>query len=116
METAEDILSQIEGILDALLENAEQLKAISLQVISEGELSALQTKQEDLVHQLNDKQEKFLEASTHGHLDPDLPITKRIVAKLQTFQQLNSQFIENLNSNKGIIHFDKNNQKYKHDS
>lgn len=108
MESPDKILSKMEHVLDDLVENAESLKSISLEVVSENELNILQRKQEKLVRQLNDLQGEFQKASKNAQLDPQLPVTQRIMSKLQSFQQLNAAFIENLNSNRGVIKFDKN--------
>lgn len=107
MGTSDHILEKMESVLDALVENAQALKNISTQVISENELDALQKKQDDLVEQLKSLQIRFQSEGKSAQLDPQAPITQRIMSKLQTFQQLNAAFIENLNSSRGIIKFEK---------
>jgi hypothetical protein len=107
MTTPDQIIEKMEVVLDALVSNAEDLKNSALQAISETELDVLQKKQENLVEELKKLQTQFQASASHAHLDPTSPITQRIIGKLQIFQQLNAAFIENLNSNRGIIKFEK---------
>jgi len=97
------ILEQMEGLLDQLLQTAETMQALSRQVVSENELVSLQQKQSELVAQLT-----ALDASFHKihakKSEPDLSgLQKRIREKLKLFQDVNVGFIDNLKTGQKII-------------
>lgn len=105
MEGSNEVLEKIEAVLDALVENAETLTKVSQQPGSEKELAVLQQKQEGFVEELKGLQAEYQSHSEMGVLDPQLPITQRIMSKLQTFQQLNAIYIENITANRAMIKF-----------
>lgn len=107
MDASNELLIKMEEIIDALVENAQELKTISTQVVSEKEIDVLQKKQEDLVHQLKNLQNELQNDAKAAQLDPQSPVTQRIVSKLQLFQELNAAYIENLSVNREIIKFKK---------
>ncbi len=104
-DAQEQVLLQIEGILNQLIENAELLKGLSKQVIAQEELKLLQTKQEKLIAELTtfDVQFHTMGGKINAHRSPT---QKRIDEKLQQFQQLNMDFIENLSASHGLIKFE----------
>ena len=106
MDNVENIFLGMEKILDQLVDTAEKLKEASSRSVTENELDVLQKKQEKLLKELAEFDQKH-KLSEKGHI-PNAPeeITKRIEEKLHQFQALNAAFIENLNTNHGLIKFD----------
>lgn len=104
MQQAEKILSEMESLLDNLIESARKLLALSKQVIEEDELMQLQQEQEELLSRLIEKDAEFhkVSSSTREKL---LPARVKIDAKIDEFQKLNSEFVENINTAHGLIQF-----------
>jgi hypothetical protein len=113
MQHLEDILTQIESILDLLIQNAEKLQEVSHQVIAHEELISLQERQEELLKQLLKSDEEFSQACQGGVNEYQSPIRTRIAEKLEQFQNLNSQFITNIMATRGLIQFEINKNKKK---
>lgn len=110
MQQAEKILGEMESLLDSLIESAKKLLALSKQVIDEEELTRLQEEQEILLSKLVDKDGEF-------HLLPNasdqelMPKRLKIDGKIDQFQKLNADFVENINTTHGLIQFDKKHSK-----
>lgn len=107
MQQLEKILIEMEKILDLLIENAKQLLELSKQVIAEEELTPLQEKQQELLTQLLEKDDAFHEACAELKTDYNSPLRNRIDEKLDHFQKLNSNFIDNITTTLGLIQFEK---------
>ena len=108
MDQPEEILSKMEKILNQLIANAENLNQLSQQVSSQEELRPLQEKQEDLIEQLLDSDAEFnklLKGKTRYYQSS---ARTRIGEKLDYFQKLNTDFLDNLKSSKGLIQFEIN--------
>lgn len=106
MDKHEEILSRMEKILNQLIATAEKLKLISQQVIAQDELRPLQKKQEELIAQLLDSDAEFHNALKGKTKSYDSPARIRIGEKLEYFEKLNSNFIENLGASHGLIQFE----------
>lgn len=106
MQQAEKILSEMEGLLDSLIESAKKLLSLSRQVIEEDELSRLQQEQEALLARLIEKDGEFHKQS-NGSLEALMPQRLKIDEKIDYFQKLNADFVENISTAHGLIQFDK---------
>lgn len=106
MRQTETILAEMENLLDHLIGNARELLAISKQVIEEQELIRLQQIQDELLTTLVEKDAEF-------HLLPEdtqkkfILLRYRIDEKIDEFQQLNADFLENISNAQGVIQFNK---------
>ena len=105
MAEARKILMEMDRLLDQLIDNAQQLLAVSLHAIEEEELTKLQSVQEELLAHLIQKDElyyKIAEASSNTRIHP---LRSQIDKKLEDFQSLNMRFIQNITASRGIIQF-----------
>ena len=103
MESLQDYVDQMNHLLNELIQVATQLRDMSLQVISEEDLAPLQKRQEELMLQL----EKADQQLQHDYrLQLSGGIQKQFHDQLQTFQQLNQEFIQNLGTSHGLIQFE----------
>lgn len=103
MESLAHYLEQMDLLLAKLVDVAAQLRDMSLQTISEREVAPLQKKQNALLADLEKidqqlHQECGEEFKRHPH--------SNIHYQLEKFQQLNKEFIENLNASHGLIQFE----------
>lgn len=106
MPKTEHILIEMETLLDSLLENAKKLLALSRQVIEEDELMALQKEQEVLLANLIDKDAQLQQLNS----TPQEQLKQsrlKIDQKIDDFQKLNAEFLENISTAHGLIQFDK---------
>lgn len=103
MKSLQHYVNQMDHLLHELIQNATKLRDVSLQVISEEELNPLQKRQEDLLSQLETVDQQMKE---HYHHQIDSAMQERFHLQLQTFQQLNQEFVQNLNASHGIIQFE----------
>lgn len=103
MKSLQHYVNQMDHLLHELIQNATKLRDASLQVISEEELNPLQKRQEDLLSQLEAVDQQMKE---HYHHQIDNAMQERFHLQLQTFQQLNQEFVQNLNASHGIIQFE----------
>lgn len=102
----EKILSEMEKILQQLIINAEQLRKLSQQVVSEEQLIPLQRKQEELLKQLKASDSRFIEILEGNTKRYKSQTRVRIGEMLDYFQKLNENFIHNLHSGPGLIQFE----------
>lgn len=106
MSKANKILSEMEDVLDKLIENAQKLHNLSKHAIAEEELSPLQSIQQELLSTLVSLDDTYHNAHPNpSHVD-DLTINKRIQKKLDVFEQLNSSFVDNIVNSHGLIQFE----------
>lgn len=103
MKSQKQYVEQMDQLLSELVQVATQLRDMSLKVISEEELAPLQKHQEKLLGELESVDEKI-----KGNYPPQIEasIKEKVHLQLQKFQQLNQEFIQNLNASKGLIQFD----------
>ncbi len=107
MQGSDEILSEIDATLDQLIENAEALQQASLHSIEKYELDAFQKTQESLLAHLIHMDHSF-EKYQKDLKTPHPKMAKyQIQEKLLKFEKLNANFIENVSSKMGVIHFDK---------
>jgi len=106
IQQAKQNLSEIESLLDQLIESARALLLLSKQVIEEDEFVHLQEKQEKLLEKLIKKDDEFHELPEKLQEDL-LDIRLQINEKIDQFQALNAEFIQNINASHGLIQFDK---------
>ncbi|MCE5319132.1 MAG: hypothetical protein LLG04_17440 [Parachlamydia sp.] len=114
MTTPEKILEQMDAILDRLIQIAETMQRLSKQVVSEGELAPLQKSQEDLVSQLESLDDAFEKAYKPGPGAQPLAVRSRIAKKIERFQVINADFIENLKTEQKLIEIEAPSPKSKH--
>ena len=105
MQPLKEVVREMEILLDRLIENAKRLLELSKQVIVEDEVVALQKVQDDMVTQLTDLDGKRA-ALCASFESSEMPNQGRIDEKIDVFQNLNTQFIENLSAMRGLIHFE----------
>lgn len=103
MPTPEKILEQMDAILDQMIQTAETLQKLSLQVSSDDELAPLQRSQENLVAQLASLDLSFQKAMQQAGNKKTSPLRPKIVEKLKQFQALNEGFIENLRTGQKLV-------------
>ncbi len=103
MKSLEHYVDQMNLLLSELIQVATQLRDMSLQVISEEDLAPLQKRQEDLLVQLENVDQQI---QTYYSNQMKSTEQERVHRKLQTFQQLNQEFIQNLNASHGLIQFE----------
>lgn len=103
MKSLQQYVNQMDHLLHELIQTATKLRDASLQVISEEELNPLQRRQEDLLSQLETVDQQMKEHYRH---QIDHAVQERFHAQLQVFQQLNQEFVQNLNASHGIIQFE----------
>ena len=94
----------MEGLLDNLIESARILLNHSRQVIDENELIRLQEEQEVLLAKLIDKDTEFHQIPAHSD-QSFMPRRLKIDEKIDLFQKLNAEFVENINTANGLIQF-----------
>lgn len=106
MRTSLEILTEIETLIDELNDIAHQLSELSKHDISEDSIVPLQKRQESILMQINELDEKHpLEASELN--GEEKKIQKNIQSKLKRFKKLNELFISHIRRNKEVIDFEK---------
>ena len=105
----EKLLNEMDKILNQLIENGNKLLAASKQVIEEDELMRLQKEQETMLDKLiahdTSYQKCSLEQNSKGN---KLSLLRaKIDEKIEAFQKLNAEFVENISAVHGLIQFDK---------
>lgn len=103
MKALQSYIDQMNQLLDELIQVATQLRDMSLQVISEEDIEALQKRQEDLLNQLEKVDQSIQDNYRH---QVETEIQNQFHKQLQLFQQLNQEFIQNLNASHGLIQFE----------
>lgn len=106
MEQAKKILDDMETLLDRLIESAKKLLTLSQQVIEEDELTSLQQHQEVLLENLIQKDADFHKLPNISQATL-ISLRRKIDTKIDDFQKLNADFLENLNKAHGLIQFNK---------
>lgn len=103
MKALQASIDKMNQLLSELIQIATQLRDLSLQVIAEEDLLRLQKHQAELLSQLENVDQHIQNHYRH-QIDPD--IHKHFHQQLQTFQQLNREFIQNLHASHGLIQFE----------
>jgi hypothetical protein len=103
MKSLQHCIDQINHLLSELIQVATQLRDMSFQVISEEDLTSLQKHQEDLLGKLEEA-DRFIQKNYRNQIKPE--VQENFHQQLQTFQQLNQEFIQNINTNQGLIQFE----------
>ena len=105
MQNAQAILFKIHGFLDQLIDIAASLEKLSKEMASEEEINSLQEEQENIIAALMQLDADLI----HDYPEvakEDSKERKAIHQKMEIFQKLNRNFIENLERGSGIIQFD----------
>jgi hypothetical protein len=110
IQQAEQVLKEMESLLDKLVETARSLLKFSRQVIVEEDLFRLQQEQEILLEKLFQKDHEFHELPKMVQKEL-MPQRLKINEKIDQFQQLNAEFIQNINESRGLIQFDQGTSK-----
>ncbi len=103
MQSLQDYVDEMSQLLNDLVQVATKLRDLSLEVISEEELNPLQKRQEALLVRLEAIDEQIRE---NYRYQVDSATKENIHNRLQTFQQLNQEFVQNLNTSHGLIQFE----------
>lgn len=98
------LIQHIELILNELVETAEKLVLLSQQPMLEEEVANLQQEEQRLFHQLQGL-DRVLSLSDSEALTSSEYLS--VKGLLEKFQKLNQSFIENVNSRKGLLLFEK---------
>ncbi|MEM1283308.1 MAG: hypothetical protein AAGG81_07125 [Chlamydiota bacterium] len=105
-DSPDDIFSEMEVTVDRLITVAEELREASFQVTSSEMIGPLQKEQERLLEELSVIEGMFKKKFPHS-VPNSTEVRGRISKKLETFQLLNQEFINNLNKLKEVIQFQK---------
>lgn len=103
MKSLRYYVEQMNQLLSELIQVTTQLRDMSLQVISEEDLAPLQKRQEDLLTQLENIDQQI---QIHYRHQSEIATREHFHNQLQIFQQLNHEFIQNLNASHGLIQFE----------
>lgn len=103
MKASVNTVEQMIRLTEELLEVAKQLCDLSLNVISEEELQALQDRQEELLLEI-EKYDRLM--SENPESAPEEASLKIIDEKLQHFKALNEEFLHRLHENRGLLDFE----------
>lgn len=103
MESFSEAFDTLKQLLNELVEAAKKLRDASQQVISEEELSPLQTRQEQLLGQVA-QIDQLIKAHYPSKMSESQH--QEIHQFLQEFQVLNKEFIENMHQSHGLIQFE----------
>jgi hypothetical protein len=103
MKSLQYYIDHMNQLLSELIQIATQLRDMSFQVISEEDLAPLQKRQEELLTQLEDIDQQLQKNYRH---QLSTAMEEQIHNQLQTFQQLNQEFIQNLSTSHGLIQFE----------
>lgn len=104
MQKADKIVDEMEALLDKLVESAQKLLELSKHEIDEDELNRLQEEQEMLLTALVQKDEDFHQLPKAAQ-EKQMPRRIEIDEKINHFQELNANFVENINAAHGLIKF-----------
>lgn len=103
MKSLQQCIDQMNLLANELIEVATTLRNMSQQVISEEDLEPLQQREEKLLTQLEEL-DHLLKKNYKNQLSPQ--IQEQMHQKLQAFQELNQEYIQNLNASHGLIQFE----------
>ena len=103
MKSLQYCVDRMNQLLTELIQVATQLRDMSFQVISEEDLEPLQKRQVDLLSQL-----ESVDQQIQGNYRDQMAAAAQTYYhnQLQIFQQLNQEFIHNLNESHGLIQFE----------
>ena len=103
MKSLQYYVDRMHQLLTELIQVATQLRDMSFQVISEENLEPLQKRQVDLLSQL-----ESVDQQIQGNYRDQMSAAAQTYYhnQLQIFQQLNQEFIHNLNESHGLIQFE----------
>jgi hypothetical protein len=96
-------LNRMNMLLDELIGIAGTLRDLSMQVVSEEELNALQIKQKEFLSELESVDQIIEEKFWNEIEDKDHHM---LHTKIHTFKSLNQEFIQNLKESHGLIQFE----------
>lgn len=103
MNSIQQFVDKMNHLLDDLVRTAKKLKTISERVVLEEELKPLQDHQDDLLGQLT-ALDRDLKTYYESKITPE--VHAQFHKKLEEFQNLNQDFINNINGAHGLIQFD----------
>lgn len=103
MKALEQHIQQMNQLLQELIQVATTLRDVSLQVISEEELAPLQKRQEEILSEL-EKIDHQLQQQ-HARQIP-AAVQENFHNQLEKFQQLNQEYVQNVNNSHGLIQFE----------
>lgn len=103
MKSLEKHLEEMHKRLDEVIQVAEHLRDVSKQVISKEELAPLQKRQDALLKQIEELDQKLQKDYAKELTEPMHQALKR---KFKVFQELNEVFIENIRSSHELIQFE----------
>lgn len=103
MKSLEYYVDQMNQLLTNLNEVAAQLRDVSLQVISEEELIPLQKRQDELLAALEEVDQQLYENYSR---QLDAATQQKFHDQLHRFQELNQEFVRNLDTSHGLIQFE----------
>ncbi len=98
-------LQELESLVDQLLDVAKEIEETSRLDPKEDRLIPLQEKQEELIHQIQKKDQQL--SSPKEQSEKGALIEARILAKLQEFEQSNQHAVQNLRTRGGLLYFDR---------
>lgn len=102
MNPSQAYIEKKNSLLTELIQNAERLREMSSQVISEQDFVQMQKRQDELLHELEklenseDKNGLSIPSFTHDNFH----------SQFLKFQKLNQEFIQNMSSHHGLIQFE----------
>lgn len=103
MKSLQNYIDQIKLLTNDLILVATKLRNMSLQVVSEEELTVQQQREEELLMQI-EKIDEEIQKNYKDQLSPEFK--KEFHEKLLTFQELNQEYIQNLKASHGLIQFE----------
>lgn len=103
MKSLQHYLNQVDDLLDELIQTAQELCNLSNQVAAEEEVIELQKKQGDLIRQLEEADHHI---QSFDGSDISEVIHQKLHQKVQKFEMLNQEFIQNFSSTHGLIQFE----------
>ena len=101
LKNAEALFSLMSELLEKLIENAKKLREVSSHPIAEDIFDALQKKQQDMMRELVELDER---AKKHNLTASDT-LKKKVEAQLNEFQKINLDYVEHLRRKLSLIQF-----------
>lgn len=103
MKSLSFYLDQMNQLLDQLIGTAKSLRDLSVQVVSEEELTTHQDRQKEILIKL-EAVDKILE--DHFWNEIEEKDHRQLHGKVHLFQTMNQEFIQNLRETHGLIQFE----------
>lgn len=103
MKTLLSYIDYMNELADALIQVATQLRDMSQIAVSEEELQALQNRQEEVLIALETADQELHQNYSHQF---DEKVLDQIDQKLLEFQNLNHEYLKNIQATHGLIEFD----------